>query len=103
MIESKTITLYSDKNPGAARKIWASRVSTTLRVELQDLGENVPGGEYEYGIEGISLFMLRKHLNVETNEEVYEWLKANFNKSSAVDDLIYYLDKHNIQCQAFSF
>ena len=97
------ITLYSDKVPGAAREIWASIVSTSLRVELQDLGENVPGGEYEYGVEGISLFMLRKHLNVETNEQVFDWLKAKFNTNSAVDDLIEYLDKNNIQYQAFSF
>lgn len=98
-----TLTLYSDKMPGAAREIWASVHGTTLRVELQDLGENVPGGEYEYGVEGISLFMLCKHLNVDTNEQVFDWLKANFSKNSAVDDLIEYLDKYNIQYQAFTF
>ncbi|MCM1139516.1 MAG: hypothetical protein NC453_13175 [Muribaculum sp.] len=97
------ITLYSDKVPGTAREIWVSIVSTSLRVELQDLGENVPGGEYEYGVEGISLFILRKHLNFETNEQVFDWLKAKFSKNSAVDDLIEYLDKNNIQYQAFSF
>ncbi|MCM1380197.1 MAG: hypothetical protein NC044_08945 [Prevotella sp.] len=100
---SNSITLYSDKVPGAARCIWASVCSTTLRVELQDLGKNVPGGEYEYGIVGISLFMLRKHLNVETNEEVFDWLKVNFNKSSAVDDLMRYLTKNKIHFEAFSF
>lgn len=98
-----SVVLYSDNVPGAARRIWASIVSTTLRVELQDLGDNVPGGEYEYGVEGISLFMLRKHLNVETNDQVFDWLKAQFSKNSAVDDLIEYLDKNNIQYQAFSF
>lgn len=97
------ITLYSDNIPGAARKIWASVVSTTLRVELQDLGDNVPGGEYEYGIEGISLFMLRKHLHVDTNEEVFDWLETNFNKNSAVDNLIDYLTVNDINFQTFSF
>lgn len=98
-----TITLYSDKVPGSARAIWASVHGTTLRVELQDLGDNVPGGEYEYGVEGINVFMLRKHLNVETNDQVFDWLKAKFSKNSAVDDLIEYLDKNNIHYQAFSF
>lgn len=102
-MNNNAITLYSDKAPGAARCVWAKVCSTTLRVELQDLGENVPGGEYEYGVEGISLFMLRKHLNVETNEDVFNWLKTNFNKSSAVDDLIDYLTEHDISFQAFSY
>lgn len=97
------ISLYSDNVPGAARKIWASIHSTTLRVELQDLGSNVPDGEYEYGIDGISLFMLRKHLNIETNQEVLDWLKAKFNKTSAVDDLIDYLAENGITFQSFSF
>lgn len=65
-MDSKTFTLYSDNVPGAARKMWASIVNTTLRVELQDLGEHEPGAEYEYGVEGISLFILRKHLNNDT-------------------------------------
>lgn len=96
------ITLYSDNIPGAARKIWASIVSTTLRFELQDVGENVPGGEYEYGVEVVSLFMLRKHLNVDTNEEVFDWLKTNFNKNSAVDGFIDYLTANGKNFQTFS-
>lgn len=102
-IKNKSVTLYSDNVEGAARKIWASIHSTTLRVELQDLGKNVPGGEYEFGVEGISLFILRRHLNVETNDEVFEWLKSNFNRASAVDDLIEYLDENSISYQAFSW
>lgn len=97
------IKLYSDNIPGAARNIWASINSTTLRVELQDLGENVPADEYEYGVEGISLFMLRKHLRVDTNEEVFDWLKSNFSRDSAVDDLIDYLSANGIRFDAFSF
>lgn len=98
-----SITLYSDNIPGAARKIWASINSTTLRVELQDLGSNVPDGEYEYGIDGISLFLLRKHLRVDTNEEVFDWLKSNFSRNSADDDLIDYLSTNSITFQSFSF
>lgn len=65
-----SITLYSDNVPDVSRQIWASVQGTTLRVELQDLGDNVPDGEYEYGIKDIRLSMLRKHLKVVTNDLV---------------------------------
>ena len=103
-MDGNTIVLYSDYVRGATRKIWASIVSTTLRVELQDLGDAAePRGEYEEVVEGISLFILRKNLGVDTNEEVLNWLKANFNKGSAIDDLTKYLDKNKISYQVSSY
>lgn len=96
-----TITLYPDKVPGAARAIWASVHGTTLRVELQDLGDNVPAASMcmESRVSVCSCSVN----TCETNDQVFDWLKAKFSKISALDDLIEYLDKNNIHYHAFSF